>query len=261
MLRKLTLAAASLAILWGPLSSSSVIAQRAEQSADARKSAGAANQLTPQEQKAGWTLLFDGHSLNGWRGYKKPDASGTRWKVEDGMLTLPPSDGKDTLGARDVISTGTFDQFDLTWEWKISQGGNSGVKYFVLEDRDAAIGHEYQLIDDERHADAKVGPTRQTAAFYDVLAASNRPIKPAGEFNTSRVVVSGNSVEHFLNGRSVLKYELDSPALREAIAKSKFKGIERFGKLQNGHILLQDHGDQVWFRNVKIRKLTSKTTA
>ena len=213
----------------------------------------APNTLTPAEQKAGWTLLFDGRSLDGWRGYKT-DAPGGRWKVEDGLLTLPPHDGRDTRGARDIISKGTYDHFDLTWEWRVATGGNSGLKYFVLEDRDSAIGHEYQLIDDDRHADAKIGPHRQTAAFYDVLPAANRPLKPAGEFNVSRVVVSGQSVEHWLNGQRVLQYELDSPALRAAIEKSKFKGIERFGKLQNGHILLQDHGDQVWYRNIKIRR-------
>ena len=92
------------------------------------------NQLTAEEQHAGWKLLFDGHSLAGWRGYKRPDAAGTRWKVEDGFLTLPANDGKDTQGARDIISTDTFEQFELTWEWRIAQAGNSGVKYFVLED-------------------------------------------------------------------------------------------------------------------------------
>jgi len=219
--------------------------------------AAAHNQLTAQEQRDGWKLLFDGKSLDGWRGYKKPDATGTRWKVENGFLTLPPNDGKDTLGARDIISTGTYQQFELTWEWRIAQAGNSGVKYFVLEDLDSAIGHEYQLIDDERHPDAKVGPKRQTSAFYDVLAATDRPLKPAGELNTSRVVVKGHTVEHYLNGKRVLQYELDSPALRAAIAESKFKDVARFGKLQNGHILLQDHGNQVWFRDIKIHVLAA----
>jgi hypothetical protein len=203
----------------------------------------------------GWMLLFDGKSLDGWRGYNRPDASGTQWRVEDGQLTVPPSGGRDTRGARDLITTATFRQFDLTWEWRIAPGGNSGLKYFVLEDRDAAIGHEYQMIDDERHADAKIGPHRQTAAFYDVLAAANRPLKPAGEVNTSRVLVRGNHVEHWLNGQRVLQYELDSPELRAAIEKSKFKDIERFGKPQDGHILVQDHGDRVWFRNIRIRRL------
>src|SRR5512145_698957 len=193
--------------------------------------------------------------LNGWRGYKKTDATGTRWKIENGLLSVDPGDGKDTRGALDIITTDTYDQFELSFEWRVSQGGNSGVKYFVLEDRDSAIGHEYQIIDDERHADAKVGPKRQTAAFYDVLAATDRPLKPAGEFNQSRIVVRGRSVEHWLNGTRVLHYELASPALMTAIEQSKFKGIERFGKPQKGHILLQDHGDRVWYRNIKVRRL------
>ena len=215
----------------------------------------AANQLTAAEKKAGWILLFDGNTLDGWRGYKRADAAGTRWKVEDGLLMIDPGDGKDTRGQRDIISTATFDRFELSWEWRASEGGNSGVKYFVLEDMDSAIGHEYQLIDDERHADAKIGPHRQTAALYDVLPAANRPVRPAGQMNQSRVVCDGKFVEHYLNGTRVLRYELDSPALRDAIAKSKFKDVARFGKLQNGHILLQDHGDKIWYRNVKIRRL------
>ena len=229
--------------------------------AAAQQPASAANTLTDQEKKAGWVLLFDGKSLDGWRAYKKPDASGTRWKVEDGWLTLPHEGDKDTHGARDIISKDTFDHFELTWDWRIAPGGNSGVKYFVLEDRPDAIGHEYQVIDDERHPDAKIGPHRQTAAFYDVLQATNRPLKKAGELNSSRIVVQGNTVEHYLNGKQVLRYTLDSPELRAAIEKSKFKGIERFGKLQKGHILLQDHGDQVWYRNVKIRPLPAASTA
>jgi hypothetical protein len=211
------------------------------------------NQLTAAEKKDGWTLLFDGKSLDGWRAYKKADAAGTRWEVKEGLLCLAPETGKDTKGARDIVSKETYDQFDLSWEWRAAQGANSGLKYFVLEDMDAAIGHEYQLIDDERHADAKIGPHRQTAAFYDVLAASDRPLKPAGEFNQSRVLVKGKTVEHWLNGKKVLTYELESDALKQAIAKSKFKGIERFGKLQKGHILLQDHGDNVCYKNIKIR--------
>ena len=210
----------------------------------------AAHQAAPQD---GWTNLFDGTSLQGWRAYKQPDATKTRWKVEDGMLTVDPGDAKDTRGARDIITTGTYDNFELAFEWKVSPGGNSGVKYFILEDRDSAIGHEYQIIDDLKHPDAKIGPHRQTAAFYDVLPATNRQLKPAGEFNQSRVVVNGRNVEHYLNGTRVLQYELSSPALQAAIDKSKFKGIERFGKPQKGHILLQDHGDRVWYRSIRIK--------
>jgi hypothetical protein len=217
----------------------------------------APNRLTEEEKRAGWSLLFDGSTLDGWRGYKRPDAAGTRWRVEAGLLTVPANDGKDTRGALDLIATETYDHFELTFEWRVAEGANSGVKYFVLEDRDAAIGHEYQIIDDERHPDAKLGPKRQTSSLYDVLAASDRPIKPAGEFNQARILVQGRLVDHWLNGARVLRYELNSPALQAAIDESKFKGIERFGKLQRGHILLQDHGDRVWYRNVKIRRIQS----
>ena len=207
--------------------------------------------------------LFDGQSLQGWRGYKRPDATGTRWIVKDGTLTLPANDGKDTRGARDIITTDTYDLFELSWEWKAAPGANSGVKYFVLEDMDSAIGHEYQIIDDERHADAKIGAHRQTAALYDVLAAPiPRTIKPAGEWNSSqvrvapsRIVQGGTRVYHYLNDVRVLEYELDSADLRAAIAKSKFKDVARFGKLHKGHILLQDHGDQIWYRNIRIQRL------
>jgi len=219
------------------------------------KGAEPANALSAAEKQTGWTLLFDGKTLNGWRAYKKTDASGTRWKVEDGLLTVDPGAGNDTHGQMDIVTTSTFERFELTWEWRIAEGGNSGLKYFVLEDQNSAIGHEYQLIDDERHPDAKIGPHRQTAALYDVLAARNRPLKPAGQFNQSRIVSNGTTVEHYLNGTKVLQYELDSPALRAAIAKSKFKDIARFGTLQEGFILLQDHGDRVWYRNIKIKRL------
>ena len=219
--------------------------------------------------------LFDGKTLNGWRAYKKADAAGSRWTVQDGTITLPPRAAGAAGQSRDIVTVETYDYFELAWEWQIAPGGNSGVKYFVLEDRDSAVGHEYQLIDDQRHADAKVGPHRQTAALYDVLAAGSgtfspfvaapavRPIKPAGEWNQSRIRVAPSRINpgstrvyHYLNDARVLEYELDSPELRGAIEKSKFKGIERFGKLQKGHILLQDHGDQVWYRNIRIARLS-----
>jgi len=220
--------------------------------------AQAPNQLSPAEQKAGWALLFNGTSLDGWRAYKRPDVSGTRWVVKDGLLCLDPGDKTDTRGARDIVFSKPYSRFELTWDWRISDGGNSGLKYFVQEDRESAIGHEYQLIDDAKHPDAKIGPHRQTAALYDVMPATNRPTKPVGEWNTSRVVVHGSEVEHWLNGTKVLTYTLDSPALREAIAKSKFKDVDRFGKPQEGLILLQDHGDAVCYRNLKVRPLTGR---
>jgi hypothetical protein len=241
----------------GLLGAALAVTLGAQKPAPATAAAPASRQTTGA--KTGWKPLFDGKTLTGWRGYKKEDATSSRWRVEDGMLTLPKADGQDTHGERDLISIDTYDQFELEWEWKIALAGNSGVKYFVLEDQDSAIGHEYQMIDDERHPDAKIGPHRQTAALYDVFPASNRPIRPAGEWNSSRVVVRGTAVEHWLNGTKVLSYELGSPALKAAIAKSKFKDIARFGTPQKGHILVQDHGDQVWFKTIRIRPLGAGT--
>ena len=222
-----------------------------------------ANVLSTQEQQDGWKLLFDGASLKGWRGFKKPDATGTRWTVSDGALCLAKAEGADTRGARDIITTGTFGDFDLRWDWKVEPGSNSGLKYFIIENRTGtgslggAVGHEYQLIDDARHPDARISPERQTASFYDVKAATSHPTKPVGEWNTSRVVVHGNHVEHWLNDQKVLEYELGSAETLAAVKDSKFKDVGGFGTRQPGHILLQDHGEAVCFRNVKIRPGTS----
>ncbi len=216
------------------------------------RAADTPNTLTPAEKSAGWRLLFDGKTTTGWRGYKKPDMSGLRWKLENGALCLPPSDGSDTRGARDIITTGEFGDFDLSWQWQVKPGSNSGVKYFVVEDGDAAIGHEYQIIDDSRHPDAKISTERQTASFYDVKSATSHPTKPVGEWNTSRVLVQGNHVEHWLNGTKVLEYELGSPEILAAVKDSKFKDVAGFGTKKRGHILLQDHGDAVCYRSVKI---------
>lgn len=227
------------------------VAPLGAQAPDKKAASKAATSAGPA---AGWVQLFDGKDLKGWRGYKKPDATTTRWKVEGGLLTIPGTGAGDTHGQQDLITEATYEQFDLRWEWKIALAGNSGVKYFILEDEPAAIGHEYQMIDDERHPDAKIGPHRQTAALYDVFPAHDRPMKPAGEWNTSEVIVKGTHVTHILNGKTVLEYDLGSPELKAAIAKSKFKDIARFGTLVDGHILVQDHGDQVWFRKIEIKR-------
>lgn len=153
--------------------------------------APAVGSLTTEEKRAGWTLLFDGASLDGWRGYRQSDATRTRWRVADGLLAVAPGEGAERPTPRDLISVSTFDRFDLAFEWRIAPGGNSGLKYFVLEDGNSAIGHEYQLIDDEAHADATLGLERQTASLYDVLAPSNRRVGPPGRFNQSRILVTG----------------------------------------------------------------------
>jgi hypothetical protein len=215
----------------------------------------AAHGQSSQGSEDGWTRLFDGSSLEGWRGYRRPDASGLRWQVRDGALCLPPSDGADTLGRRDIITAGQYADFDLRWEWRVEKGSNSGVKYFVTEAHDAAIGHEYQIIEGT-HADA-ASLERRTASFYDVKAAEGAEARPAGQWNESRVLVQGARVEHWLNGNKVLEYELGSPGILALVQDSKFKTTPGFGTKVPGHILLQDHGDAVCYRNVRIRTGTS----
>jgi len=211
------------------------------------------NQLTAAEQKSGWRLLFDGKTTTGWRGFKKTGFPTDRWVVKDGTLAHIPTGAGDSHGGGDIVTTERFSDFDLRFEWRIAPGGNSGLKYFVTEDREGPIAHEYQVLDDAGHPDAKVGTHRQAAAFYDVLPpAADKPLHPVGEWNESRVLVKGHHVEHWLNGRKVVEYELGSPELKAAIAKSKFKDVAGFGTKLPGHILLQDHGDEVAFRNIKI---------
>lgn len=212
--------------------------------------AEANNTLTDDEKKAGWRLLFDGKSLDGWRTYRAGGTIGKGWVVEDGILKKIAK----TPGGDIMTTTPVEGDFEVSWEWRIAKNGNNGLKYFITEARKAAIGHEYQLLDDDGHPDGKVGPHRQTACLYDVLPPKEgKPINAVGEWNTSRVVVKGSRVEHWLNGAKVLDYELGSESLKAAIAKSKFKNVGDFGTKVAGHILLTDHGDECWFRNVKLR--------
>ncbi len=209
----------------------------------------AENELTPEEKTGGWKLLFDGQSIAGWEKFKSP--SGLKgWTVEDGWL-------HDLGKGGDIVSADQYDQFELEWEWKLAPGGNSGVKYFVTETRSSPLGHEYQMIDDRKNPDAKVALGKHvTASFYDVLAPTvSPPVNAPGQINRSRILVKENHAEHWLNGVKVLEYDCGSDAVRSAVAKSKFKNTTGFGTRLKGHILLQDHGTEVWFRNIKIRAL------
>jgi hypothetical protein len=231
----------------------------------------APNTLTAAERQQGWKLLFDGKTLTGWRGYDPQMDLTKSWSVTVGWLKNAKNNGRPGSGGGDIVTVDQFTDFDLRFDWRISLGGNSGVKYLVLERLDArgapmyvgddgrsAIGHEYQLIDDLHHPDALIGPIRQTASFYDVLPPSAPThVKPVGESNESRILVQGKHVEHWLNGERVLAYELESPAIGAAIAKSKFKNVTTFASRAQTRILLQDHGDEVWFRNLRILPLPS----
>jgi hypothetical protein len=207
------------------------------------------NQLSPAEKAAGWRLLFDGKTTHGWRTFKKDTFPTKGWVVEDGWL-------KCIAGARggDIITSDEFTDFELEWEWRLPAKANNGVKYFITEQRQQAIGHEYQMLDDS--TDDR--PKEQTASFYNVLGPNpHKPVRLAPETNHSRILVQGNHVEHWLNGEKVLEYECGSDALKAAIAESKFKRVPGFGDKITGHILLTEHHDEAWFRNVKIRALTA----
>jgi hypothetical protein len=208
------------------------------------------NQLNDDEKAAGWKLLFNGKDLSGWRQYGKQTPPGEGWQVEDGVLHKI----KGKRGG-DIITTNKFDDFEFHWEWTIDPKGNNGIKYLVTEQRPNGPGHEYQMIDDEDGGDAGA-PKRQTASFYDVLPpVEKKPVKKPGEWNSSRVLIKGNHVEHWLNGAKVLEYELGSEEVKAAVAKSKFKTAPKFGEKIQAHIMLTDHGDAVWLRNVMIREL------
>jgi len=205
------------------------------------------NQLTPEEKAAGWKLLFDGKTTQGWRSYKKQTFPTKGWIVEEGWLKCI---AKGRGG--DIVTVDTFTDYELSWEWRLAPKANNGVKYFVSEQRASAPGHEYQMIDD-----ATVKPGKgATASFYDVLPPKpDKPLKPPGEINQSRIVVQGNHVEHWINGVQVLQYELGSEEVKAALAKSKFKEVRDFGAKITGPILLTDHGTEACFRNLKIRAL------
>jgi hypothetical protein len=208
------------------------------------------NTLTPKEKSAGWKLLFDGKTLNGWRGYKT-EAIGAGWKVQDGALVLTAGKSGDLLTAQE------YADFDLMFEWKISEGGNSGVIYRagLGESAPYRYGPEYQVLDNEKAADNKAG-NHLAGSLYDMGAAAPRDLtKPVGQWNQSRLVVQGWKVEHWLNGKKIIAADLASPEGKALIAASKFKDWPKFATLSKGYIALQDHGNVVSFRSLKIREL------
>ncbi|WP_276501725.1 3-keto-disaccharide hydrolase [Terrimonas pollutisoli] len=223
-----------------------------------------ANQLIPYEKQNGWKLLFDGKTTNGWEGAFKTSFPEKGWEVKDGILKVLSSNGDESTNGGDIVTKDQYSAFELSFDFKLTKGANSGVKYFVtLKEKvsnKSAIGLEFQLLDDTLHPDAKLGRdgNRTLASLYDLIKAnkSSRFIRQPGNWNTGRIVVySNNHVEHYLNGVKVVEYDRGSQAFRDLVAISKYKVWPHFGEAPRGHILLQDHGNEVWYRNIKIREL------
>ncbi len=211
------------------------------------------NKLSDEQKSKGWKLLFNGKNLDGWRPYAKNGKIGAGWEVKDGLLVKKPG-----VRGGDIMTVGKYKNFDLNWGWKITPGGNSGVKYMITEERGRAVGHEYQMLDDKGWTAKghKLQAKSSCASFYDVLPPSeNKRMREPGEWNHSRIFVKDGVVEHWLNGRKVLTYRLGSEEVLAGVMNSKFKKVEGFGKqpANGGHILLTDHKDECHFKNIRIR--------
>lgn len=212
------------------------------------------NVLSEKEKKQGWTLLFDGKSLAGWTSVGKTTPPEKGWTIENGMIIVNKGGAK---RGGDIITKEQFSEFDLCFEFKLTKGANSGLKYFFTRyEKGGWLGNEYQVLDDDHHPDANAGRdgNRKTASLYDLLPAGKKKMNPIGEWNSARIVVKGSKVTHYLNGQKVLTYDRKSKAYEEAWKLSKFKDTDpMFGCVEKGHILLQDHQDEVAFRNLKIK--------
>jgi len=224
------------------------------------------NQLTIDEEKNGWKLLWDGSTTNGWRGARLDNFPAEGWIIENGELIVLSSGGEESTAGGDIVTDDLYGNFELQLDFKLTKGANSGIKYFVDTDLNkgpgSSIGLEYQILDDDNHPDAKLGNhegSRTLASLYDLIMVDpNKPVNPIGEWNHARILSKDNHVEHWLNGMKVLEYERKSDLYKKLVSESKYKIWPNFGESDQGHILLQDHGDRVAFKNIKIRPILSK---
>ena len=225
------------------------------------------NTLSEWESRKGWRLLWDGKTSAGWRSAKGTSFPEKGWEIKDGVLTVRESGGGESTDGGDIVTEKTFSSFELTFEFFLTEGANSGVKYFVEPELNkgegSAIGLEYQLLDDVKHPDAKMGVkgNRTLASLYDLIPAKNLTVPGRGKefrgirtWNQGRIMVMGNHIEHWLNGFKMVEYERNTPIYRALVAYSKYKDWPNFGESPAGHILLQDHGNEVRFRSIKIRE-------
>ena len=232
------------------------------------------NTLTDAEKAAGWTLLWDGKTSEGWRSAKSDQFPSHGWNIKDGVLTVHDNNGEESAGGGDIITRKRYANFELMADFKLTPGANSGIKIFVQPDLSSidkktgqkvaigsAIGTEFQILDDERHPDAKLGQNgdRTIGSLYDLIPApTNKVVMPIGEWNHARILSQGKHVTFWLNGQKTVEFDRGSEDFRKRVAESKFKNIPEFGEWADGHILLQEHGNQVSFCNVKIRILPMK---
>nr|NQU89512.1 DUF1080 domain-containing protein [Bacteroidota bacterium] len=219
------------------------------------------NTLTQKEIDDGWVLLFDGKTPKGWRGYSLGSFPEKGWLIEDGTLHVLGSGRGEAGGGGDIITDKKYGNFELSLEWKVSEGGNSGIFYLAQEKPKQPIwksAPEMQILDNAKHPDAKLGKdgNRAAGSLYDLIPGKFEAVKPAGEWNHAKVLVYKGTVVHWMNGENVLEYHLWTPDWKEMVENSKFKDYEDFmNPAEEGYIGLQDHGDDVWFRNIKIKEL------
>ena len=220
----------------------------------------AINTLTEKEKEDGWILLFDGESTDSWRGYNSDQFPDKGWQIQDNLLMVEASGtGEDGFGG-DIITKDQFEDFEFKVDFKLSPQGNSGIVYLVKEEENTPSWHsapEYQLLDNqyyEENGDIPMDKHR-TGDAYDIKAATEDAMNPVGEWNEAMIRVKDGNVEHWLNGKKVVEYSLQSPEWKQLVEKSKFADYPAYGMAEKGHIGIQDHGHQLWYRNIKVRQL------